>query len=57
MNGIMYVGVANLATRAATPLAGGFEPPLPGAVGVGAGGSPNWRPLLAYSMIEVFTHL
>ena len=26
------VGVANLATRAALPLAGGFEPPLPGAV-------------------------
>ena len=27
-----FVGVANLATRAALPLAGGFEPPLPGAV-------------------------
>ena len=26
------VGGANLATRAALPLAGGFEPPLPGAV-------------------------
>ena len=28
LNGIMCVGVANLATRAATPLAGGYEPPL-----------------------------
>ena len=27
-----FVGVANLATRAALPLAGGFEPPLSGAV-------------------------
>ena len=27
-----FVGVANLATRAAQPLAGGYEPPLPGAV-------------------------
>ena len=24
-----FVGVANLATRAAAPLAGGYEPPLP----------------------------
>ena len=29
------VGVANLATRAALPLAGGFEPPLPGTVETG----------------------
>ena len=35
------VGVANLATRAALPLAGGFEPPLPGAVETEGWPKPN----------------
>ena len=40
-----FVGVANLATRAALPLAGGYEPPLLVRWKPGAGGSPGWRPL------------
>ena len=34
-----FVGVANLATRAALPLAGGFEPPLQVRWKTGAGGA------------------
>ena len=41
VNRMSDVGVANLATRAALPLAGGFEPPLPGAVETEGWPKPN----------------